>query len=301
MEAGSETVYSSWWLRTDGNYICSFRKVSAAWRRGRNMNVKDYFKLYIHMVKYNIMAQMEYKINFILSMLTEVGFLFAKSLYIIVVFSVGMSINGVTPEQILMFIGSYTIITGIMDSVYYPNIASIPGYVQNGELDIYLTKPVSSQFLCSFRKFDIGLGIPNVLAGILMVVISWTKTNTEISFGNITGYLLFTLAGCIITYPLLLIPTTLAFRFIKVDALQSIIWALWDFNNMPMTIYHKWMQRLGVFLIPIFLITNFAPMFVFGLLPQIYIVYTIAAIPLFLIISMWIWSKAVKQYSSASC
>ncbi|SES64179.1 ABC transporter permease [[Clostridium] polysaccharolyticum] len=264
------------------------------------MNIKDYIRLYFHMVKYNIMAQMEYKVNFLLSVFTEVGFLLAKSLYIIVVFSIGLSINGATPDQILMFIGSYTIITGIMDSVYYPNIASIPSYVQNGELDIYLTKPVSCQFLCSFRKFDIGLGIPNVLAGVIMVVISWGRTGTDVSIINIVGYICFTLVGCIVTYPLLIIPTILAFRLIRVDALQNIIFALWDFNNMPMAIYHKNMQRIGVFLIPIFLITNFAPMFVFGILPKAYMLYSIVAIPLFVWISILLWNKAIKNYSSAS-
>lgn len=264
------------------------------------MNIKDYIQLYFHMVKYNIMAQMEYKINFFLSVLTEVGFLLAKSLYIIVVFSIGLSINGASPDQILMFIGSYTIITGIMDSIYYPNLASIPGYIQNGELDIYLTKPVSCQFLCSFRKFDIGLGIPNVLAGVIMVVISWCRTATQVSAVNILGYLFFTLVGCVVTYPLLIIPTTLAFRLVRVDALQNIIFALWDFNNMPMTIYHKSMQRVGVFLIPIFLITNFAPMFVFGLLPKNYIVYAILGMPIFVAASVIVWNKAIRGYSSAS-
>lgn len=274
---------------------------SAADGKGKEiMSLKDYIKLYLHMVKYNIMAQMEYKVNFILSMLTEVGFLLAKSLYIIVIFSVGLSIRGMTPDQMLMFIGSYTIITGIMDSVYFPNISSIPSYIQNGELDIYLTKPVSHQFLCSFRKFDIGLGIPNVLAGFLMVVLSWQRTGAAVNFTNIAGYLFFTIAGSVVTYPLLLIPTSLAFQFIRVDALQEVLWALWDFNNMPMTIYHKCMQRIGIFLVPIFLITNFAPMFVFGMLPPVYIIYGILAMPIFIFLSIFIWNRAIKRYASAS-
>ena len=150
------------------------------------------------------------------------------------------------------------------------------------------------------RKFDIGLGIPNVLAGVIMVVISWGRTGTDVSIINIVGYICFTLVGCLVTYPLLIIPTILAFRLIRVDALQNIIFALWDFNNMPMAIYHKSMQRIGVFLIPIFLITNFAPMFVFGILPKVYMLYSVVAIPLFVWISILLWNKAIKNYSSAS-
>ena len=82
------------------------------------MSIRDYLKLYGYFVKNSIIAQMQYRTNFIMSMLTEVAFVFAKSLYIIVIYSAGLSINGLEPQQILMFIGSYTLVTGVMDAVY---------------------------------------------------------------------------------------------------------------------------------------------------------------------------------------
>lgn len=264
------------------------------------MSIGDYFKLYFYFVKNNIMAQMEYKANFIIAMFTEVGFLFAKSLYIIVIFSAGMSINGLSPEQMLMFIGSYTLITGIMDAIFYPNIAAIPEYVRNATLDVYLTKPVSTLFMAGFRKFDIGLGIPNVLAGIVMIVISWSKSGVPINLYNIIGYLFFTLIGCIVTFPILLIPVSFSFWIVKADSLMGIIWAMWDFNNMPMTIYNRVLKIIGVFIFPIFLLTNFAPMFVIGILPKVYIIYAIISVPLFLGIAIAFWNFAIKRYSSAS-
>jgi ABC-2 type transport system permease protein len=101
------------------------------------------------------MAQMEFKANFIISICTEIAFLFAKSLYIIVLFTAGLNINGLSPEQILMFIGSYTLITGIMDSVYYPNIAAIPEYVHMARINMYLTKPVNSLFMVSLFRSNV--------------------------------------------------------------------------------------------------------------------------------------------------
>jgi ABC-2 type transport system permease protein len=260
-----------------------------------------YLSLYGHFVKNSLIAQMEFKTNFIIAMCTEVAFVFAKSLYVIVLFTAGLTINGLTPEQMLMFIGSYTLITGIMDSVYYPNIASIPEYVRMAELDMYLTKPVNSLFMISFRKFDLGLGIPNYAAGITMIVISWVKCGVPFTAWNILGYLFFTIIGCILTYPVLLIPVLVSFWTIKSDSLMDSIWALWDFNNMPMTIYNRTVQLAGVFIIPIFIITNFAPMFVFKILPLSYILYALAAIPIFFGIALFIWKRALRRYSSASC
>lgn len=264
------------------------------------MNIKDYIKLYIHMVKNNVIAQMGFRANFISAIVTEIAFLMSKALYIIVIYSVGFSINGVTPNQILMFIGSFTLITGIMDSVYYPNIASIPEYIRSGELDVYLTKPISTQFLASFRKFNIGLGIPNVLAGVTMIVVSWYLSNVPVTFLNILGFITFTIIGSIITYPFLFFPTIFAFWLVKTDALYDLTFSTWDFNNMPMTIYNKVLQRIGIFLIPIFLLTNMAPMYVFGMLPLMYRVYAFLAVPIFVGLVTLFWNKAIKSYTSAS-
>ncbi len=262
------------------------------------MGFTKYVRLYFHLVKYNITAQMEFRANFIISILTEVAFLCAKALYIIVLFSAGLGINGLSPEQMLMFIGSYTIITGVMDSVFYPNIAAIPEYIRTASLDIYLTKPVNSLFMASLRKFDLGLGIPNVAAGLAMVIISWIMTGTPVTLLSVAGFLFFTVIGCLMTFPILMIPVTLSFWIIKSDAIMEVIWALWDFNNMPMTIYSRGIRLVGTFIVPIFLITNFAPLFVFGMLPVTAGIFSVVAIPIFFGLAIGFWNVAVKNYSS---
>lgn len=264
------------------------------------MSLKDYLKLYGYFVKNNIIAQMQYRTNFVISILTEVGFVFAKSLYILVLFSAGLSINGLEPQQMLMFIGSYTLITGIMDAVCYPNIAAIPDYIRTASLDVMITKPINSLFMSAFRKFDLGLGIPNVIAGFIMIIVSWMSSGVAVSVPNILGFVGFSLLGCILTFPILIIPVTFSFWMIKSDALLNTIWAMWDFNNMPMTIYNKIIKAIGIFVLPIFMITNLAPMYVFGILPQIYIIYSLIAIPIFLLVSIKFWNFAIKRYSSAS-
>ncbi len=199
-----------------------------------------------------------------MAFLVEIAFLFAKGMYVIFVFAYGDNLAGMSPYETTLFIGSYTFITGIMDSVYYPNIAAIPEYIRKGDLDFYIIKPVSNQFIVSFRKFDLGLGVPNCLAGIAMIAIAWYKLGIDVNFLNIFGFIYFTFMGSVLTYPILLIPVTFSFFIIKTEALQSLIWSLWDFNNMPGKIYSRGIRLIGTFIIPIFAITNFAPEFILG-------------------------------------
>lgn len=262
--------------------------------------LKKYLSLYGYFIKNCLIAQMEYRANFIISVFIEIAFIFVKILYIIVVFNTGSDINGLSPYQILMFIGSYTFITGIMDAVYFPNVSKIPDYIRNGDLDIFITKPVSLQFLVSFRYFDFGLAIPNVIAGVIMIFVGWVNLGLVTSVSSISGYVFFTLIGIILSYPILYIPATLSFWIVKTSAIFDIIWAMWDFNNMPMGIYSKWIQRMGVFVFPIFIITNFAPMFAMSQLSTTYMWWSVVVTVLFLYILNRFWRFAIKNYTSAS-
>lgn len=262
--------------------------------------LQKHIHLYGVFVRNCLIAQMEYRTNFFISILIECAFLFAKILYIVVVFRAGVSINGLTPYAILMFIGSYTIITGIMDAVYFPNVSKIPQYVRNGELDAFITKPISLQFMVSFRYFDFGLAVPNCIAGIIMVIVSWGKLGIAVSFSNISSYIFFTVIGIVVTYPVLFMPALLSFWIVKTQSIYDIIWSLWDFNNMPMSIYGKWLQRFGVFIVPIFLITNFAPMAIMNMLNPLYYIWAVVAPVLFIFVLRVFWKKVISNYTSAS-
>ncbi len=262
--------------------------------------LKKYIRLYILFIKNCLIVQMEYRANFFISICIECAFLFTKLLYIIVVFKANVNINGLSPYAILMFIGTYTIMTGIMDAIFFPNLIKIPDYVRNGDLDMLIIKPVSAQFIVTLRYIDFGLAIPNIIGGVIMVAVAWSKIGIAIDFVNIFGFIAFSMIGILTTYPVLLFPFILSFWIVKTQAIREITWALWDFNNMPMMIYGKWMQRIGIFVIPIFLITNFAPMFVMDMLSGKYIIWSIITPCLFIFLVRKFWNFAIKNYSSAS-
>ena len=205
-----------------------------------------------------------------------------------------------SPYEILMCIGLYTVLTGIMDTVYYPNVSRLPELVRNGDLDLYITKPISLQFMVSFRYFDLGLAVPNVLGGIAMIVIAWQNLNIPANPAMLSGFIFFSVVGLVISYPVLMIPAILSFWIVKTDQLFGIIWSIWDFNNMPMGIYNRVIRGIGTFVIPVFLITNFAPLFVMRRLSVFYMVWSVAASALLLIFLRWFFNFAVRHYSSAS-
>lgn len=175
----------------------------------------------------------------------------AKLTYVVLIYNTNVVINGMTPDYILIFIGTYAIMTGIYMS-FYVNFCNISNYIKDGTLDIYLTKPVSSLFIMSFRYIDFAMPIPNLLGGIIMVAIGWTRCAFDVNFYNILVFLIFIILGSILTYALFLFPRLLAFWVVSTNGITQISDAIWDFNNMPMGIYHRVIRELGCFLFPVF-------------------------------------------------
>lgn len=261
-------------------------------------NFKRYILILFSFAKNSLAAQLEYRVNFFSGMFVEIGFMFAKLSYVILIYKSNVEINGMSPDFILMFIGTYTIMTGLY-MTFYSNFYNISNHIKNGTLDILITKPVSLLFITSFQHIDFAMPIPNIIFGIIMLIIGWKNTGIALSAINVIGFILFIILGVILTYSIFLLPRLLSFWFISSNGVGQICDSIWDFNNMPMGIYNRVLQNIGTFLIPIFLITNLPVMFVKGT-SKLYLIWGIIAPFLFLFIVILIWRCALRKYTSTS-
>ena len=67
-----------------------------------------------------------------------------------------------------------------------------------------------------------------------------------------------------------------------------------------MDIYNNWIKQIGVFILPIFVITNFPPMFLLNKMPTIYLAWTAILPVILLVVVRLLWKQGLKSYSSAS-
>lgn len=256
--------------------------------------------IYGKFVKNCIIKLMMYRANFFMSLAVEVAFLFTKLLYVLVVYNAGMSIKGFSPDNILLYSGTFIIMSGIHVSLFFFNFSKIQEYVKEGSLDMFITKPVSLQFMVTLRNVDIATAIPNIAVGIICVVLGFGKSGITVNAVTLFGFVGFIFTGVIIAYCVTLIPELLCFWTIKGTAVHEISDSLWNLNSMPMKIYKKWMQSIGTFLFPIFLISNYSFLFVVGKLDKTAIVWGILSPVLCLFLVRLVWKLAIKNYTSAS-
>lgn len=262
--------------------------------------IKKHLQIYLLFVKNSVMAQMEYRFNFIGNLAMEGGYLCVKLAYVVVVYRAGVNIMGLTPDQILLFCGTFVGMTAIYAGLFMINNFRLRGQIKDGDLDILLTKPVSLQFMATLRQADMTIFSVDFIAGGVMVAIAWARLRIPVTFATLGGFLGFILISALVSYALFLLPQILSFWLLNTSAIAEITDSFWDFNSMPMDIYYNWIKAVGVFLLPIFVITNFPPMFVLQKLPAGYLAWALALPILLLGLVRMLWSRGLRQYNSAS-
>lgn len=261
---------------------------------------KKYIKLYLAFVKNCLQAQMEYRMNFVFSILAECGWICSHLLYLMVLYTSDVSIGTLSRDSLFMFTGTYLVITGIYMSMFYTNFANIPEYLRTGQLDLFITKPLSLQFITTLRYVDFGYPIADFCCGIALILIGWHRIKVAVTLGTVAGFLLFILLGAIWVYVLQIIPALISFWTIKVNGIYSIGYAVHDMNKMPRDVYSKFIQRIGTFLFPLFPMANYPTLFVTKRLQGAEFLWGLIGPFVFLILIKLCWNIAIKRYVSAS-
>ncbi len=261
--------------------------------------IAKHVRIYGMLVRMNVMSQMEYRTNFVTGILMELGYMIGKVLYVVVTYRAGRSIAGFTPDQILVFVGTFVTATAFYAGIYAGNLWNLPTMVSDGSFDTLMVKPVSLQFIASLRLSNIGIFLTDGLAGIVLTAVGLSRVGAGTGVLRICGYALFLASGAAVGYALYIIPQSLVFKLIKSNALIEIMDVFWDFNNVPMVAYGKAGRAVGSYIIPMFVITSFPSLFVLGKLTPLQIAWGAAAPVVFLVIAGLCWRAGVKNYSSA--
>ncbi len=269
--------------------------MSELWRE-----IKKHLVIYFLFVKNSMMAQMEYRFNFIGNMAMEGGYLLVKLSYVVVVYRSGVAINGLSPDEMLLFIGTFITLTGVYAGMFMINNFRLRTKIKDGELDLILTKPVSLMFIATLRQADVTIFSVDVIAGGVTVIIAWARLGIPVTLFTLGGYLGFLVISSTVAYSLFLLPQILSFWLMNTSSIAEITDSFWDFNSMPMEIYNQWIKQIGVFVLPIFVITNFPPLFLLNKMPPLYAAWFLLLPVILLMLVRAAWMKGLSTYSSAS-
>ena len=262
------------------------------------MKKMNYFTLYLCYLKNQLMGIIEYKLDFFIGLLSIIIEQVLSLVFIGVLFSNITSIQKWTFPEILL-IYAFSTLGRSIHIIFFDNMWVFGSkYIQQGELDRLLLRPINPYFQLIAEKINYQ-GIGQIIMGITALAISVTKLQILITPVLLIKIFLFViLSGSIYVFIHLFY---MVFSFWMTDS-QPIVSAIFSFNQFaqyPLSIFPKAIHIILLFIIP-YSFTSFIPSTL--LIQQTEFskfLYITPIISIFLgIISYNFWKIGLKNYKS---
>lgn len=249
-------------------------------------------------LRLSLALDIEYRADFLISLMTVALSLFANGLVLLVLFQHAPAVGGWTFYEALALYGVYVVFEELSFDVMSLNIGRLPSDIRDGSFDFVLLKPVSSQFLVSARRFPL-TSVPSFLLGFAIIGVSMAMLG-RLTIGNVALFLVLIGCGAAIMYGLLALLLTTSFWLVKVENITEIFHAAFATGRFPVTAFPGWLRVVLTAVVPVAFITTVPAAAAVGRLD-----WTLAAVaPLVAAALLWAsrlyWRFALRHYTSAS-
>ena len=200
----------------------------------------------------------------------------------------------------ILFIGTFSLINAVNMVVYFFGVSGITGKIRSGELDLYLTKPVSPLFRITFEKINPG-SIPLVLLSCLILVYGVRVSEVSMTVGRVLSYSFWVLLMMLLFYDMEVLVRSIAFFLIstvKIEQLENA--GLELCMKLPGTVFYGAYKVFFYCIMPYGIMATFPVQRMIGEMTVCMGVYGIAVVCGFTILTGVLWKQGIKRYNSAS-
>ncbi len=258
-----------------------------------------YLRLYFFFLKINTQKALAYRNNFFFGLFITAIESAIVLLTINVLFIHIPDINGWLYPDMLVLTGTFMLANSLGWLIFRASVEQLDRLINQGDFDFYLIKPISSQFLVSVSRIDIEDSVRGVV-GLGLIGLGLVKAQSIPNFLAIIGFFITFICGEAILYSLQLTLKTISFKSVQGWGSNNIFYRLQDTTQFPLTIYQGFARIFYTFIIPIFFVTTVPVQLLLGKTSLIWIIWSIIAASIALLVTKLVWQKTVKNYSSAS-
>lgn len=264
-----------------------------------------YARLVWLMFRVSLQNDAAYRADFFLQLAASLVHLAALLLGQYVIFQNTPDVNGWGPWEMLVLVGVFRVVSGVIGLFVAPNMRMIMEDVRTGKLDFLLLRPVNSQFHASVRRISIWKGI-DILLGLGLAVTGAVKLTGTVPLLPLLLFIAALVTATMICYSIWLVLATLSFWLVRVQNIEMVFWNLFEAVRYPISIYGRGVQWLLTYVFPaVFIVHVPAQSLIGGAagVESLSLTMWIAAVilgPAWLVAATLVWRYGLKHYSGAS-
>jgi ABC-2 type transport system permease protein len=263
------------------------------------MKFKKYLKVYVKFLHTSLASEFEYKTNIIIDLITAILSLIGSIFLLSIFFQNDSKIGGWEFKQALIIQAIYTILNGITNTWFNPNLTEIVKHIREGTLDFVLLKPIDSQFFISFKKITPS-GILEIMLGFFLLLFCIKINQINFNIGFLALFLITIACSISILYSLWFFISTTTIWFVKTWNATEVLRSFLYVGRFPLSSFSFSLRIFFSIFIPIAFITTIPSEVFLGVSQLWKILLEIIVAMIFLFTSRKFWLFALKFYTSAS-
>lgn len=168
------------------------------------------------------------------------------------------SLNGWNQKEMLFLYSLIFLTYGIL-ILFFTGLRDFSQYVHSGQFDRFLLRPRGVLFQVITSNSDWFAAIGHGGLGLVLFLFSAGRVGITWNAGTVLYYVFAVAGGVLIQGAIFLILASLQFYLIRTNTLKSVFyWNFRRFAGYPISIYHKVIQYLIIYLVP-FAFVNYFP------------------------------------------
>ena len=258
-----------------------------------------YLRLYLYFLRFSFSRAMEFRVDFFFRVVMDIMFYVVTLSFFTILFGHIDTLVGWNLDQIFVFVSGFFLIDALHMAIFANNMWMFPFLINQGDLDYYLTKPVSTLFFVSLRDFAANSFL-NVLVASGILVWAIARYPERLDFLNGALYLTFLLTGLVlywIVYMLFMIPV---FWSQSVVGLRTLFFSLQLFCQRPHQMFQGWTRRILLSVLPFGLVASYPTQILFEGSSWIEAFHIFGVVLALFLLLLFAWSRGLRAYSSAS-
>lgn len=257
-------------------------------------------KFILTLVKMKIIGSSVFRLSFFGAFFVDGSMFTLQVLMFEAIYSQIGSIGDWARGDMMIFIGTFSLLNAINMTVYFFGLIGIPRKVIDGDLDYYITKPVNPLLRLTFENVDLG-SLPLIFLSVGIVIYGVNIAGYILSALDIALYTVLVLLMALLYYDMEVLLRTVAFFALSVGNLESIEGSLFDLcMKLPGTLFKGAYKVIFMFILPYGIMATLPSQALTGALTAEAAVYGVAIVAVFTFAALRFWKFGLSRYKSAS-
>lgn len=260
----------------------------------KNMRVlKEMFRLRVH-------GLMVFRFDFFAPFFVDGSLFLIQLLAFEAVYSNINTIGNWGKGEMILYIGTFSLLNALNMTIYFFGVIGIPHKVRSGELDLYLSKPISPLFRLTFENISPG-SIPLIVMSICIIVYGIHMLNMQLTMAAVMAYVFWVMIMTILYYEMEVIIRSVSLYIVSMARAEQMEEAGIDLcMKLPGIAFYGVYKVIFYLILPYGIMATWPVQSMIGEMNLQKAVYGTGVVALFSVVTAVVWKQGLKHYNSAS-